>query len=137
MNQIFGTIGFTGGAVLMTVYLIVGARGAWKIKLGNEGVIVVAFITGQLYAQAGQTFAFVKDMSGGLSETIQNSFGSGANFGAGAVAVLMSVIVYGLKPSKLRNGVLGLMLPALYTAAGGMLATVTHIISNLTGTVVA
>ncbi|MFE2498851.1 hypothetical protein [Streptomyces scopuliridis] len=137
MNQIFGAIGFTGGAVVMTVFLIVGARGAWKIKLGNVGVIVVGFITGQLYAQAGETFAFLDDMSGGLSEAIRSSFGSQAHFGAGAVAILVSVLLYGLKPSKIRNGALSMMTPSLYTAAGGMFATFTHLISNLTGTVVA
>jgi hypothetical protein len=137
LYQIFGAIGFTGGAFVMTVFLIVGARGGWKIKLGHEGVIVAAFITGQLYAQAGETFAFLDDMSGGLSEAIRSSFGSPANFGAGAVAILVSVLLYGLKPSKPRNGALAMMTPALYTAAGGMFATFTHLISNLTGTVVA
>ncbi|GAA2720331.1 MULTISPECIES: hypothetical protein [Streptomyces] len=137
MNQVFGAIGFTGGAVVMTAFLILGARGAWKVKLSHEGVIVVAFVTGQLYAQAGETFAFLSDMSGGLSQAIQSSFGNGANFGAGAVAILVTLLVYGLKPSKFRNGVLALMLPSLYTAAGGLFATLTHMISNLTGTVVA
>ncbi|MFF6852770.1 hypothetical protein [Streptomyces antimycoticus] len=138
MNQIFGAIGFTGGAVVMTAFLVLGARGAWKIKLNNEGVISAGFITGQMYAQAGETFAFLDDMSGGLSEAIRSSFDSrAANFGAGAVALLMTVLLYGLKPNKLRNGVLSMMTPSLYTAAGGLFATFTHIISNLTGTVVA
>ncbi|MFI7278514.1 hypothetical protein [Streptomyces sp. NPDC049879] len=137
MGQIFGAIGFTGGAVAMTALLIVGAMGKWKIKLSHEGVIGVAFITGQLYASAGETFAFVGDMSGGLSQAIQNSFGSGASFGAGAVAIVMCILLYGLKPSKFRNGLLALMLPAMFTAAGGIFAIVTHVISNLTGTVVA
>lgn len=136
MNQVFGVIGFTGGAIVMTALLILGARGAWKVKLSHESVIIVGFITGQLYAQAGETFAFLGAMSGGLSEAIQNSFGNGANFGAGAVAIVVSLLVYGLKPSKLRNGVMALMLPSLYTAAGGLFATLTHMISNLSGTVV-
>ncbi|WP_432158027.1 hypothetical protein [Streptomyces sp. bgisy153] len=137
MGQIFGAIGFTGGAVVMTAFLIVGAQGKWKIKLSQEGVIAAAFITGQLYAQAGETFSFVGDMSGGLSQAIQTSFGSGANFGAGAVAILMCILLYGLKPSKFRNGLFALMLPSMFTAAGGLFATITHLISNLTGTVVA
>ncbi|MEV0875826.1 hypothetical protein OG478_52880 (plasmid) [Streptomyces phaeochromogenes] len=138
MGQIFGAIGFTGGAVVMTAFLIVGARGQWKIKLSHEGVIAVAFITGQLYAQAGETFSFVADMSGGLSQAIQSSFGPGSNVvGAGAVALLMCILLYGLKPSKFRNGLFALMLPNMFTAAGGLFATATHLISNLTGTVVA
>ncbi|MEU9760275.1 hypothetical protein AB0D98_11005 [Streptomyces sp. NPDC047987] len=136
MNQIFGAIGFTGAAVLMTALLILGARGEWKIKLSNEGVVGVAFITGQLYAQAGETFAFVKDMGGGMSEAIQNSFGSAGNFGSGAVALLMCVLIYGMKPHKFRTGVLALMLPSLFTAAGGIFATFTNLISNMTGMVV-
>lgn len=136
MNQIFGTIGFTGAAAVMTFFLVLGARGKWKINLDDDQVVVTAFITGQLYAQAGETFAFAKDMSGGLSEAIQNSFGNGSNFGAGAVAILVSILVYGLKPAKFRNSLLGLMLPSMYTAAGGIFATITHLISNLTGTVV-
>ncbi|MET7760311.1 hypothetical protein ABZT27_37350 [Streptomyces sp. NPDC005389] len=137
MGQIFGAIGFTGGAVVATAFLIVGAQGKWKIKLSHEGVIVTAFITGQLYAQAGETFSFVGDMSGGLSQAIQTSFGSAGNFGAGAVALLMCILLYGLKPSKFRNGLFALMLPSMFTAAGGIFDTLTHLISNLTGTVVA
>ncbi|MEU6290332.1 hypothetical protein [Streptomyces sp. NPDC046988] len=137
MVQIFGAIGFTGAAVVMTAFLILGARGGWKIKLSHEGVIITAFITGQLYAQAGETFSFVADMSGGLSQAIQSSFGPNSNyFGAGAVALLVCVLLYGMKPSKFRNGLLGLMLPSMFTAAGGIFATATHMISNLTGTVV-
>ncbi|WP_331726294.1 hypothetical protein [Streptomyces sp. NBC_00470] len=136
MGQIFGAIGFPGGAVVMTAFLIAGARGGWKIKLSHDGVIVTAFVTGQLYAQAGETFAFVAGMSGGLSEAIQNSFGPNSNyFGAGAVAILMCILLFGFKPSKFRNGLLGLMLPAMFTAAGGIFAIPTHLISNLTHTV--
>jgi hypothetical protein len=136
MGQIFGAIGFTGGAVVMTAFLIVGAQGKWKIKLSHEGVIAAAFVTGQLYAQAGETFSFVADMSGGLSQAIRSSFGSAGTFGAGGVALLMCVLLYGLKPSKFRNGLFALMLPTMFTAAGGVFATVTHLFSNLTGTVV-
>ncbi|GAA2946176.1 MULTISPECIES: hypothetical protein [Streptomyces] len=137
MTQIFGAIGFTGAAVIMTAILILGARGDWKIKLSNEGVIACAFITGQLYAQAGETFAFVADMSGGLSDAIRGSFGSSGNIGAGAVALLVCLLIYGLEPSKFRNAALALMLPSLFTAAGGLFATFTNLISNITGTVVA
>lgn len=137
MNQIFGAIGFTGAAVAMTILLILGARGAWKIKLSHEAVIAVAFVTGQLYAQAGETFAFVGDMSGGLSEAISGSFGQSGNIGAGAVALTVCLIIYGLKPSKFRNAILAMMLPSLFTAAGGLFATFTNLISNVTGTVVA
>lgn len=137
MNQVFGAVGFTGAAVVMTVFLILGSRGGWKIKLSNEGVVPAAFITGQLYAQAGQNFAFLNDVSGGLSEAIQASFGNSGQFGAGGVAMLIVLFVYGMKPNKLRNGVLCLLLPSLFTAAGGLFATLTDLISNLTGTVMA
>ncbi|MFJ2882426.1 hypothetical protein ACIQGT_14105 [Streptomyces sp. NPDC093108] len=114
----------------MTVFLIVGARGNWKIKLDDGQVVVVAFITGQLYAQAGETFAFVARMSGGLSEAIRSSFKG--EFGAGAVALVMCLVIYGLKPSKLRNSLFGLMLPAMFTAAGEPFTFITTMISNAT-----
>ncbi|MEK8141746.1 hypothetical protein NKH18_01245 [Streptomyces sp. M10(2022)] len=63
-------------------------------------MIAIAFVTGQLYAQAGETFAFIGDMSGGLSEAISGSFGQGGNFGSGAVALLVCLILYGLKPKS-------------------------------------
>ena len=122
---------------MSTAFLILGARGDWKIKLSHEGVIITAFLTGQLYAQAGETFAFLDDTSGGLSEAIRTSFGPAANFGAGAVALLMTLLLYGLEPYKLRNGALALLLPSLFTAAGGLFGVITHTVSNLTGTVVA
>ncbi|NEA39300.1 hypothetical protein [Streptomyces sp. SID11385] len=134
MTQIFGAIGFTGAAVVMTVLLIVGARRKWKIKLSDEGVIICAFITGQCYAQAGQTFAFVADVSGGLSQAIRESFGSPATFGAGAVALLFCLVLYGCEPKKFRNAMIALMLPSLFTAAGGIFAIITTVLSNLTRT---
>lgn len=136
MTQIFGAIGFAGLAVAATAFLVLGARGAWLIKLDHLGVIITGFIVGQLYAQAGQDFACVGDVSGSLSQAVQSSFGHRANFGAGAVALIVCLLLFGLKPRKIQNGALSMMAPTLFTAAGGSFAIVTHLISNLLATLV-
>jgi hypothetical protein len=127
-------LGWAGLTVVLLAWTIIGAIGSWKIKLSDTSVIIVAFLTGQAAANAGETFAAIGQAGGGLSSAIREGFGSsGANFTAGAAALLMILIIYGLKPNKYRNAFFGLVLPSMFTATGGIFAVVTRTLNGLLG----
>ncbi|WP_241846304.1 hypothetical protein [Streptomyces sp. MJM1172] len=133
---ILGTVGFTGGALVMTVVLVLGIRGNGKIKFNHTSAVVMGFITGQLYAMAGQFGAFAGDMSKGLSQAIQQGVGQGGTIGAGAIALIMCALMYGTKLKRTPGVVLGILSPPIFTAAGGGFAIVTTLLSSALTTVV-
>lgn len=138
MGEIFGVIGWTGGALVMTAFVILGVIGKGRVKLKGDAVIWSAWILGVLYAQAGESFAFAAKFGGGLSEAIQNSrLGAGGQIGAGAVALFLCVILYMASEHKWRAAGIALILPSVFTAAGASLATIVGLSTDLVGMVVA
>ncbi|MFJ4960260.1 hypothetical protein [Streptomyces sp. NPDC088739] len=135
MSSLGFAFGWSGLALVLVVLLIIGIRANWKISLSNDSVVIVAFLTGQAAANAGETFAFVGDVSGGLSEAIREGFGTVGNVSAFAIAVLLCLFIYGLKPNKWRNAFFGMVAPAMFTAAGSIFAVVTRTLNSLLGVV--
>jgi ABC-type glucose/galactose transport system permease subunit len=134
--KIFGAVGFSGAALVMTAVLVYGIRGNGRIKFNHESAVATGFITGQLYAMAGQFWAFAGDMSNGLSQAIRQGFGEGGTIGAGAVALLLGVTMYGTKLKRLPGVVLGVISPPIFTAAGGLFAILTTLLSTALTTAV-
>lgn len=129
--QIFGAVGFSGAAFVMTLVLIYGIRGKGRIKFNHNSAVATGFVTGQLYAMAGQFWAFAGDMSDGLAQAIQQGFGTGAQMGMGAVALALCVTMYGTKLKNMSGVALGVISPPIFTAAGGLFAVLTTLLSNL------
>jgi hypothetical protein len=133
---LFGAVGFSGAAFVMTVVLILGIRGKGKIKFRHESAVAVGFVTGQLYAMAGQFWAFAGDMSDGLSQAVREGFGNGTQMGMGAVALTLVVLMYGTKLKSFPGVMLGVISPPVFTAAGGVFAMLTTLLSSFLTTAV-
>ncbi|MFG2227917.1 hypothetical protein [Streptomyces sp. NPDC048644] len=134
--KLFGAVGFSGAAFVMTLILVFGIRGKGKIKFKHDSAVAVGFVTGQLYAMAGQFWAFASDMSDGLSQAIREGFGTGMQMGMGAVALALCATMYGTKLKNFPGVMPGLVSPPVFTAAGGVFAMLTTLLSHFLTTAV-
>ncbi|WP_055591137.1 hypothetical protein [Peterkaempfera griseoplana] len=117
-GHILGTLGASGAALAVTVILVIGIRGRGKIRLSQHQAALLGLVAGTLYATAQQIWSAPGSVAAGLAEAVRG--GVGGNVGAGAIALVLSVILYG---AKLRAGwaaALGIGAASIYAAAGGI-----------------
>jgi hypothetical protein len=129
-TSIIGFVGFGGAAFAGTVYLGLGLWGGGKISFTHESAVASGFVTGQLWALAGEMWAFAGDMSGGLSQALAEAFGKGGEYGPAATAIVLALVAYGTKLRGPLAVALGLLMPPVFTAAGGLFSMLTDLITS-------
>ncbi|MEU7154721.1 hypothetical protein AB0B15_42985 [Streptomyces sp. NPDC045456] len=116
-GQILGTLGAGGAALAITVYLVVGTKGAHKIKLNADQAAVVGLIAGTLYGAAASVWSAPGDVAKGLAAAVQGGVG---NVGMGAIALVIVLIVYGKKLKTRTAALMGIAAATIFAAAGGI-----------------
>ncbi|MFI9333033.1 hypothetical protein ACIGZJ_36545 [Kitasatospora sp. NPDC052868] len=123
-------LGTGGAATVTTMYLYVGVRGKNKIKVDPDHVPYWAFGIGLLSANAGTAF----QQLAGIGNQLSTSFQANAALGewkTGATAAVLTIAVFGLKPRAWKDSLFGAVAPSLFTAAGGLWALPSSILSGL------
>ncbi|MFD0574835.1 hypothetical protein ACFQ0T_43250 [Kitasatospora gansuensis] len=119
-GSLIGTISASGVCLVITVWLLVGHRGKGKLANQHEdhhtSYWMLAF---GLFSQgAAQAFSAPKQVGDAVTASIDSQF----NAGAGAIALIMFIILFGTKPRWWKDVVCGATLPASAMAAAGVLA---------------
>lgn len=139
MNELFGAFGSGGVCLAIAVWVIVGHRGKGKLADKHEDSHTAwwMILFGVFAAGAGQAFS----APGKVGETITHAFASQSaafgSVGVGAVAAILTIILFGTKPRPILDSILGPTLPSVYAAAGGLwalpLAVIGSVIKSLFG----
>lgn len=117
-GQILGSIGAGGAAFAVTVLLVVGVRGKNKIRFDADQAVMVGLIAGTLYVTAASIWSTPGDISLALAQSIQGGISGGA--GMGAIALVMVIVVYGIKLKPRTSALFGIAAPPIWGAAGGI-----------------
>ncbi|MFJ6382983.1 hypothetical protein ACIQI7_23645 [Kitasatospora sp. NPDC092039] len=137
----FGAFGSGGICLVIAVWIILGSRKAEKQgklakKHKDEHTAYWMMVFGMFAAGAGQAFSAPGKVGDALTHTFASQNAAFGNVGAGAVAALLTIVLFGTKPVPMKDSVLGATLPSIYTAAGGIWALpITIATSTLKGLV--
>ncbi|MFJ9607024.1 hypothetical protein ACIRS1_11860 [Kitasatospora sp. NPDC101176] len=140
-SQLLGSFGSGGLCLAIAVWIILGSRKADKQgklakKHKDEHTAWLMIVFGIFAAGAGQAFSAPGTVGESLTHafTTQNAFG---NVGAGAVAAILTLVLFGTKPTPVKDSVLGATVPSVYAAAGGIwalpLTVIGSVIKSLVG----
>lgn len=117
-GHVLGTLGASGAALAVTVILVMGVRGKHRLKFDPMQAAIVAFVAGTLYAAAAEIWSTPGDITMALTQAVQGSVGG--NVGMGAIAVIITVTIYGAKLKTRTSAFLGIAAATVYAAAGGI-----------------
>ncbi|MFG3228133.1 hypothetical protein ACGF07_25575 [Kitasatospora sp. NPDC048194] len=124
MTSLFGAFGSGGVCLAIAVWVIVGHRGKGKLaeKHKDSHTAWWMILFGVFAAGAGQAFS----APGTVGDTLAHAFSSQSqafgNVGVGAVAAILTIVLFGTKPRPILDSILGPTLPSVYAAAGGLWA---------------
>lgn len=120
-GHILGTLGASGAALASTFLLVSAVKGKHKIKLVKQHQIAgLGLVTGTLYATAAGIWNAPTSISNGLAAALQGA--PGGTVGMGAVAVILTAIIYGFKLRPAWAAVYGVAAATIYAEAGGIWA---------------
>ncbi|WP_441251474.1 hypothetical protein [Kitasatospora sp. McL0602] len=138
MGSMFGAFGSGGVCLAIAVWIVIGHRGKGKLAAKHEDHHTAwwMIIFGIFAAGAGQAFSAPATVGAALTHTATQSAAFG-NVGVGAVAAVLTIVLFGTKPRPLLDSVLGATVPSVYAAAGGLwalpLTVVGSVIKSLVG----
>lgn len=128
-GHILGELGASGAALASTAFLVVGVKGQHKIKLEKQHTIATwGLITGTFYATAAGIWSAPGTVTAGIAQALQHA--PGGHVGLGAVALVITAIIYGF---KLRPGIAactGIAAATIYAEAGGIWGLGSAILSS-------
>lgn len=127
-GQILGSLGAGGAALAITVFLIVGVKGKKKIKLDADQAAVGGFVAGVLYGAAASVWSTAESVSLGLAEAVRGA-GVG-NVGMGAVALLLVILIYGVRMKPGAAALAGIAAASIFAAAGGIWAVLSTTVAH-------
>lgn len=115
----FGALGAGGLALALAVALVLGVRGQGKIRLRDNSAMILAFIAGTAFSAAGAIWANPERITRqGLSGLGVGGSGPFGNVGMGAVALLLLILMLGLRLTPARGAALGLVAAVVWPLAG-------------------
>ncbi|MEU7178825.1 MULTISPECIES: hypothetical protein [Streptomyces] len=126
-GQILGTLGASGAALVITVLLVLGCKGKHRIKFDADQAAWVGILAGTLYATAANVWSAPGSISAGIARSLQ---GLGGHVGMGAVALLIVVLIYGLKLKPAKAALLGIAAASIFGLAGGIWAMFSNILAS-------
>lgn len=128
-GHILGELGASGAALASTFVLIAGVKGKHKIKMHRQHTVATwGLITGTLYATAAGIWSAPATITQGIAQALQNA--PGGQVGLGAVALVITVIIYGLKLKPGFAAVAGIAAATVYAGAGGIWSLAYSILSS-------
>jgi hypothetical protein len=120
VTSLLGQFTATGVCLVIAVWLIVGHRGKGKLAEVHEdrhtAYWMLAF--GMFAQGAGQTFSAPQQVGDSLTAAVNAQF----NAGAGAISMLLMIVLWGCKPRVWKDVIVGATLPSAALAAGNLLA---------------
>ncbi|MGW3183851.1 hypothetical protein ACWDD9_31740 [Kitasatospora sp. NPDC001119] len=126
-TQMLGSFGSGGLCLTIAVWIIIGNRKAdkqgklaKKFKAEHTAWLMIAF--GTFAAGAGQAFSAPGQVGEALTHAFISQEAAFGNVGAGAVAAILTIILFGTKPHAIKDSVLGATVPSVYAAAQGLWA---------------
>jgi hypothetical protein len=126
-GHILGTLGASGAAFAATVLLVLGCKGRKKIKFDQMQAAACGLVAGTLYAAAVGVWSAPVSLSKGITSSIQH--GVGGNVGVGAVALVLTLVIYGASLKPRTAGLVGIVAASAYAAAGGIWGVVSTALS--------
>lgn len=132
MSQLFGAFGSGGVCLAIAAWVVIGHRGRGKLAQKHEDhhTAYWMILFGIFAAGAGQAFS----APGKIGDAITHAFTGSAAFGSvgtGAVAAVLTIILFGTKPRPVLDSILGATLPSVYAAAGGLWALPITIVGSV------
>lgn len=124
MTSLFGAFGSGGLCLAIAVWVILGSRKnrgklAEKHKRDHTAWWMILF--GLFATAGGQAFSAPATAGQAFTQAItgQSVFGT---VGGGAVALIVTLILFALPPNTYKDVIFGSILPSIYAAAGGLWA---------------
>jgi hypothetical protein len=128
-GHILGALGASGAALASTFVLVAGVKGKHKIRMHHQHTIATwGLITGTLYATAAGIWSAPSTITQGIAQALQNA--PGGQVGLGAVALVITAIIYGFKLRPGFAAVAGIAAATIYAGAGGIWSLATSILSS-------
>lgn len=120
MSPLFGQITANGACLVIAVWVLVAQRGKGKLTaVHEESHIAWWMMLFGLFAQgAGQMFSAPQQVGDALTASLSAQF----NPGAGAITVILVIVLFGMKPRPIKDVIVGATLPATALASGSILA---------------
>lgn len=120
MHSLFGQFTATGVCLVIAVWLIIGHRGKGKLaeKHENRHTAYWMLVFGVFAQGAGQIAAAPQQIGDSLTTALTLQF----NPGAGAISVILVLVLWGCKPRAWKDVVVGATLPSAALTAGNILA---------------
>lgn len=124
MGSLFGAFGSGGVCLAIAVWVVIGHRGKGKLAAKHEDSHtawwMIAF--GLFAATAGQVFSAPAQVGQAFTHAFTSQSAAFGQVGVGAVALILTLVLFGTKPRPLLDSVLGATVPSVYAAAGGLWA---------------
>ncbi|MDH6116887.1 hypothetical protein ABH930_000306 [Kitasatospora sp. GAS204A] len=132
-QQLLGSLGTGGAALVATTVTYLGVRGKGRLKLGDTGAFVSGVVSGTLYGAAATFWTAPASITNGMVGSITGPAGPFGSVGLGAVATLIAVIAYAADLSRGKSAVLGIAAATVWAEAGGIWSTAAVAVSGVTG----
>jgi hypothetical protein len=139
MSELFGAFGSGGVCLAIAVWVIIGHRGKGKLAEKHEDRHTAwwMILFGIFAAGAGQAFSAPGKVGDAITHAFTSQSGAFGTVGVGAVALILTLILFGTKPRPILDSILGATVPSVYAAAGGLwalpLTVVGSVIKSLVG----
>ncbi|WP_030262058.1 hypothetical protein [Streptomyces violens] len=127
-GQVLGSLGASGAALAATVFLVLGVKGKHKIKLDADQAAIVGLIAGTLYATAASVWSTPGSIAKGMAAAVQS--GIGGNVGMGAIALVIVLVIYGMKLKPRTAALFGIAAASIFAAAGGLWGIVSTFLAS-------
>lgn len=116
--NLLGTLAAGGAALVATAVLILGVRGKGDWKFNRHQAAIGGLIAGTLFGATAKLHDVQPTVAANLQHTL--SRGPFGNVGMGAVALLLTVLVYGAALKPRTSAIVGIAAAGVYAAAGGI-----------------
>jgi len=127
MGSLLGAFGSGGVCLAIAAWVILGSRkkekqGRLAHKHQDHHTAYWMITFGIFAASAGQAFTAPGQVGDALTKAFTSQSQAFGNVGAGAVAALLTIVLFGTKPGVWKDSILGATVPSVYAAAGGLWA---------------
>jgi hypothetical protein len=126
-TQLLGAFGSGGICLCIAVWVFLGSRkkdkqGKLAQKHDAEHTAWWMIIFGIFAAGAGQLGAAPAQIGTAFTNALNAQNTSIGSVGPGAAALLITLFLFGTKPRPWKDSILGMTVPSIYAAAGGLWA---------------
>lgn len=117
-GHILGSLGASGAALVATFVLVLGVRGRHRLKFDHHQAAIWGLIAGTLYAAAVGVWSAPASVTRSLTQAVQG--GAGGSVGSGAIALVIVLLIYGVRLKPRTAAFLGVAAATVFAAAGGI-----------------